>query len=90
MRRPPDILVYELGAECAMDGGVLRLLRRICPDVPLVIVGEGGSLEVQRRLQEFRPIFFAIHPMDQAEWRDVVRAATASRTRGSANDTRQD
>ena len=74
MRRAPDLVVYEVSADRTADHEVLEFLRCVCPTAPLVIAGEGGSLESRRRLQDFRPLYFALHPMDRNEWRHIVQA----------------
>ncbi len=74
MRRVPDLVVYEVGSDRAADHEILEFVRCVCPTVPLVIAGDGGSLESRRRLQEFRPMYFALHPTDRSEWRHLVRA----------------
>ena len=81
MHRQPDAIVYALGANCREDLGVLRLMRRAAPDVPLVLLACDGSLETRRSLQSLRPIFFAVSPVDDAELREVVRSAVRRRGR---------
>jgi len=73
MRRAPDLVVYETGSDRIVDHEILEFVRCLCPTVPLVIAGDGGSLEFRRRLQEFRPLYFALHPTDRSEWRQLVR-----------------
>jgi hypothetical protein len=86
-RRPYDLTwaaawgVYALGADCREDLGVLRLMRRAAPDVPLVLLAAEDSLDTRRCTQPFRPIYFAIGPVEGAELRDVVRAAIRRRGR---------
>ena len=79
MRRAPDLVVYEIGPDRAADHEVLELLRCVCPNAPLVIAGDGGSLESRRALQDFRPLYFALHPTDRSEWSHLVRAIASRR-----------
>lgn len=81
MRRAPDLVVYEIGADRIADHENLALLRCVCPTAPLVIAGDGGSLESRRRLQDFRPLYFALHPTDRSEWRHIVQAIVSRRRR---------
>lgn len=43
--RRPDLVVYGLRAASASDLAVLRLLRTLVPDVPLVVLGDDPSPE---------------------------------------------
>jgi len=53
----------------------LRLLRRLAPTFPLIIVASHASLEVRRLIQPLRPIYFAPRPVDPAELCEAVRDA---------------
>jgi hypothetical protein len=81
MHRKPDAVVYALRADCREDLGVLRLMRRAAPDVPLVLLAAEDSLETRKLTQSLRPIYYAVCPVDCAELRDVVRAAVSRRSR---------
>lgn len=81
MHRQPDAVVYALSADCREDLGVLRLMRRAAPDVPLVLLAAEDSLDTRRLTQTLRPIYYAVCPVDGAELRDVVRAAVSRRGR---------
>lgn len=81
MHRQPDAVIYALRADCRDDLGVLRLMRRAAPDVPLVLLAAEDSLDTRRLTQSLRPIYYAVGPVDGAELRDVVRAAVSRRGR---------
>lgn len=81
MHRLPDAVIYALGPDCGEDLGVLRLLRRAAPDVPLVLLAAEDSLDTRRSAQPLRPIYFAVGPVDGTELRDVVHAAIRRRGR---------
>jgi len=81
MHRPPDAVVYALGPDCRQDLGVLRLMRRAVPDVPLVLLAAEDSLDTRKTTQPLRPIYYAVCPVDGAELRDVLRAAVRRRGR---------
>ena len=57
------------------DLATLRLLRRLAPDFPLVVVASHASLEVRRLIQPLRPIYFAPRPVDAGELCEAVRDA---------------
>ena len=81
MHRQPDAVVYALRADCSEDLGVLRLMRRAAPDVPLVLLAAEDSLGTRKLTQSLRPIYYAVCPVDGAELCDVVRAAVSRRHR---------
>ncbi|HEY7727838.1 MAG TPA: response regulator [Candidatus Eisenbacteria bacterium] len=78
---PPDVILYLITPHCPVDRGVLQLLRRSLPRTPLVIVASEGSLETQRSIQELRPVYYTVAPVDRAELIGAVRAAMAQRGR---------
>ena len=53
----------------------LRLLRRLAPGFPLIVVASHASLEVRRLIQPLRPIYFAPRPVDPDELCEAVRDA---------------
>lgn len=78
---PPDVILYWITPRRPVDRGVLATLRRNLPRTPLVIVASEGSLETQRLIQEFRPVYYAVAPVDRTELLDAVKAAMAQRGR---------
>lgn len=76
---PPDVILYSITPRCPLDRGVLQLLRRSLPRTPLVIVASEGSLETQRLIQEYRPVYYAVAPVDRVELVEAVKAAMAQR-----------
>ena len=83
MHRQPDAVVYALRPDCREDLGVLRLMRRAAPDVPLVLLAAEDSLDTRKLTQTLRPIYYAVCPVDGAELRDVVRTAVSRRGRAT-------
>lgn len=81
MHRLPDAVIYALRPDCREDLGVLRLMRRAAPEVPLVLLAAEDSLDTRKVTQTLRPIYYAVCPVDEAELRDVVRAAVRKRGR---------
>jgi DNA-binding response OmpR family regulator len=78
---PPDVILYSITPHCPIDRGVLQTLRRSLPRTPLVIVASEGSLETQKLIQEFRPVYYAVAPVERAELVEAVKAAMAQRGR---------
>ncbi len=81
MHRPPDAVIYALRPDCREDLGVLKLMRRAAPDVPLVLLAAEDSLDTRKITQTLRPIYYAVCPVDGAELREVVRTAVSRRGR---------
>ena len=81
MHRQPDAVIYALSADCREDLGLLRLVRRAAPEVPLVLLAADESLDTRKVTQTLRPIYYAVCPIDGAELRDVVRSAVRKRGR---------
>jgi len=77
VRRRPRVLIYGLGSQLTEDIGMLRLLRRAAPILPLVLLATEGSLATQRLIQGLRPVYYAVCPIEPEELLDAVRAALA-------------
>jgi hypothetical protein len=82
---PPDVVVYEVRPESVSDLAVLRLLRRIAPRLPLVVVEESPAhdLEVPGELD---PLFRAPVPHEPTQeiWlRVAVNSALAAHLAGT-------
>jgi len=74
---PPDVVVYEVRPESASDLAVLRLLRRVAPRLPLVLVGEGPA-PAGEVPAELAPLYRARLPVERGGLRAAVhRALTA-------------
>ncbi len=72
---PPDVVVYEVRPESVSDLAVLRLLRRVAPHLPLVVVGaSAGAGEVPG---ELAPLYRAPLPVEEDGLRETVHAALA-------------
>ena len=89
VKNRPDVLIYGLSPNCGQDLGVLQLLRRAAPDLPLVLLAAQGSLSTQRLVQSLRPIYYAVSPVEAAELRDAVRAELARASRGAPETGRR-
>lgn len=67
VHRAPSAVVFELRGERPQDLGALHLIRRALPRVPLIVVADGDSLELRRRVQVLKPAYYAVRPLDRAE-----------------------
>ena len=79
---PPDVVVYEVRPRSASDLAVLRLLRRVAPRVPFVLVGESQAL-TRVLPAELEPLYRSPLPVEEAGLREAVHCALA----GSAGST---
>ena len=78
--RRPDLIVYVLG-DLALDLGVLWVVRRIATALPIILLGGPTDLESRRSVQELRPVYFGMLPLDPAELGDAVRGALSHERR---------
>lgn len=77
VERMPGAVVVAL--EDDRDLGILPLLRRLAPRVPLIVLTHSGDLRLQRILREVRPYYCDVVPFDADELREVVRLAVRPR-----------
>ncbi len=78
VRHPPDVVVYEVRPRSMSDLAVLRLLRRVAPRLPLVLVGE-GTAPAWDAPAELAPLYRSPLPVERRGLRRVVRRALATR-----------
>lgn len=69
----PDVIIYALG-DLTLDLGVLWVVRRIAPTLPIILLGGPAGLEVRRSVQELKPAYFGMFPLEPAELSDAVRS----------------
>ncbi len=74
LRERPGAVICQIG-HGDHQMGVLNLLRRVAPDLPLILISDPASLEDQRALQSLRPTYFALTPVEPDELVAAVRAA---------------
>jgi len=70
--RRPDVIIYVL-SDLGLDLGVLWMVRRIAPALPIILLGGPAGLEARRSVQELRPAYFGMFPLEPAELSDAVR-----------------
>ncbi|HEU4724396.1 MAG TPA: hypothetical protein VFU59_03765 [Candidatus Eisenbacteria bacterium] len=81
VRSPVDAVVFGFAPPCSVEPALLRVIRRLLPDTPLIIVARDATLEMERMFRDYRPLFVAVPPWDRGELRDVVRAIRAHRAK---------
>ena len=72
--RRPDVLVYVL-KDLADDLGLLALLRRVAPMLPIILLGGPTDLASRRSIQELKPTYYGVFPLETSELTDAVRGA---------------
>jgi DNA-binding response OmpR family regulator len=72
--RRPDLLVYVLDDQIS-DLAVLSLVRRVAPRLPIILLGGPSGLEARRSVQELKPTYYGVFPLEPTELRDAVRGA---------------
>ena len=73
--RAPSVVLFSLAPGRQDDLVALHFLRRVAPDLPLVIVAGEATLEIRRAIQALRPVYFAVRPVEAAELHDALCAA---------------
>lgn len=74
----PDLVIYELRRDSSADLAVLRLLRRVSPGLPLVIVGDEES-PGWKMPHDLSPLYYAPLPVEERELRGTVANALHDR-----------
>ena len=77
----PSVAIYALGADFETDLGILRLLRRMRPEIEIVLLADQSTLPARVAVQPLRPMFCSVGPLDADEVTGVVRAALRRRER---------
>jgi len=73
--RHPSAVVYELHHQLPVDLAILVLVRRLLPDVPLVLIAHGHETPTVRALRTMQPAVLAHEPVDREGLRAAVRRA---------------
>jgi DNA-binding NtrC family response regulator len=71
---PPDVVVYEVRPESQSDLAVLRLLRRVAPRLPLVVVG-GEAAPAWENQADLAPFYLSPLPVEEDGLREAVQSA---------------
>ncbi len=81
VQRHPDALVYAMCEDPEEDLGLLQLIRRAAPDLPIVILAADESIATRRHVLNLRPIYYSVWPAEAGELREAVVAALFKSTR---------
>jgi DNA-binding response OmpR family regulator len=77
----PDLIIYVLG-DLSLDLGVLWVVRHMSATLPIILLGGPTGIEARRSVQELRPVYFGVFPLDPAELSEAVRGALSHERRG--------
>lgn len=73
--RHPSAVVYELHHQLPVDLAILALVRRLLPNVPLVLIAGEHAQPTVRALRAMQPAVIAAEPVSREGLRDAVRSA---------------
>lgn len=76
--RRPDAVVYVID-DFPIDLRVLGVLRRIAPSIPLIVLSAPAAIQDRRRVQDLRPVYYGVLPLEAGELVDAVHAALGRR-----------
>jgi DNA-binding NarL/FixJ family response regulator len=74
----PDVVIYELRTNSDADLAMLKLVRRIAPRTPFVVVGEEES-PAWVTPADLRPLYYTPRPIERDELRGTLENALALR-----------
>jgi len=72
--RRPDVIVYVLG-DIQLDLGVLWVVRRVAAKLPIILLSRAAGLETRRKVQDLRPTYYGVFPLEPAELTEAVHSA---------------
>lgn len=72
--RRPDAIIYVL-TDLTCDLAILHLIRRVAADLPIIVLGGSADLPSRRLVQELRPTYYGVLPLEPLELREAVLAA---------------
>lgn len=68
----PDVLVYAFD-DLHGDLELLAQLRRVAPTLPIILLGGSSDLASRRAIQELKPTYYGVFPLEPSELNDAVR-----------------
>lgn len=69
----PDVVIYVLG-DLDSDLSILAVIREAAPRTPLIVLSGPFELAIRRSVQNLRPTYYGVLPLEPGELRDVVRS----------------
>jgi len=67
------VIIVGRNAEREVD--YLPCLNRVDPRLPVIVVSDHDSIELQRKVRRHRVFYYLLEPLDQQEFRAVIRSA---------------
>jgi DNA-binding NtrC family response regulator len=67
------VIMVGRGAEREID--YLPCLNRVDPKLPIIVISDHDSLELQRKVRRHRVFYYLLEPLDRDELRAVLRSA---------------
>jgi DNA-binding NtrC family response regulator len=67
------LIVVGRGAHREVE--YIPCLNRVDPKLPIIVISEHDSLELQRRVRQHRVFYYLLEPLDREELRAVLRSA---------------
>ena len=55
--------------------GLLTLLRRVAPTLPIILLGGPTDLDCRRGIQELMPTYYGVLQLERFELKDAIRGA---------------
>ncbi len=77
--RNPAVAIIDLDLAELSGLGVIEILQRVRPHLPVVVLAGDASMEVGRRILEMGVFYFLVKPIDPGEVRAAVESALAAR-----------
>ena len=77
--RSPAVAIIDLDLAELSGLGVIEILQRARPHLPLVVLAGDASMEVGRRVLEMGVFYFLVKPIDAGEVLSAVESALAAR-----------
>src|SRR5262245_5923347 len=74
-RRPPDVVVLDDELETVGGQTIIRLLRNLCPQVPVVLLLPAGATTERDSLQHLGPVCTLVSPVAEHDLGIVISSA---------------
>jgi DNA-binding NtrC family response regulator len=73
--------VIAVGRHAEREIDYLPCLNRVDPKLPIVVVSDHDTIELQRKVRRHRVFYYLLEPLDRAEFHSVLRSAIGPRGR---------
>lgn len=75
------VLVIDVDLSGMESHGIIPIIKKIDPAIPIVVMSNNSSLELARRVRKEGIFYYALKPLDQEEIKLAVRDAFRMRRR---------